>query len=319
MTLEKSSTEAQQSGLSRRQLAAGAAWATPVIAASAVVPAYAASTGNTAGSEYGLFVTTICNGGFPGYTQSDNSGFDGPTTPQAYWANGGTYTPTMNVTSEGCVRGSGMSKVGAGSYTPVTNIGSGRDGSYTSATGFWFSVPTTAVKTGTGYVPGSKAVLKAGARFSTKVTLLLSTTSNWQYTVNHIGVARTTQYWTKPLTGRLNDLPATNAKYLSNANVAGTWNASAPTIKDTGDGTATFTGTITYTTSKDYTLTQSGSKYYGQVYILPGVIEVYGGYGFDSFTLTSQVDSATITYSGAEVPNVQLNNELQTTSTIRKC
>lgn len=39
MTIEKSSTEAQQPGLSRRQLAAGAAWATPVIAASAVVPA----------------------------------------------------------------------------------------------------------------------------------------------------------------------------------------------------------------------------------------------------------------------------------------
>ena len=318
MTIEKSSTEAQQPTLTRRQLATGAAWATPVIAASAAVPAYAASTGNTAGSEYGLFVTTICNGGFIGYTQSDNAGFDGPTTPQAYWANGGTYTPTMNVSSEGCVRG-GAAKAGAGSYTPVTNIGSGANGAYTSSTGFWFSVPTTAVKTGTGYVPGSKAVLKAGARFSTKVTLVVPTTSNWKYTLEHIALARANQNWTKPLTGRLVDLPATNAKYLSNANVAGTWNASAPTIKDNGDGTATFTGTITYTTSKDYTLTQSGSKYYGQVYILPGVIEVYGGYGFDSFTLTSQVDSATITYSGAEVPNVQLNNELQTTSTIRKC
>lgn len=319
MTLEKSSTEAQQSGLSRRQLAAGAAWATPVIAASAVVPAYAASTGNTAGSEYGLFVTTSCNGGFPGYSQNDNAAFDAPTTPQGYWANGGSYVPTMNVTSEGCVRGAGMSKVGAGSYTPVTNTGHGADGSYTSATGFWFSVPTTAVKTGTGYVPGSKAVLKAGARFSTKVTLVLATTSGWQYTVNNIGVGRYDQYWTKPLTGRM-DIPGrATAKYLSNTTVAGTWNASAPTIKDNGDGTATFTGTITYTTSKDYTLTQSGTKYYGQVYILPGVIEVYGGYGFKTFTLTSQVDSATITYSGAEVPNVQLNNELQTTSTIRKC
>ena len=318
MTLEKSSTEAQQSGLSRRQLAAGAAWATPVIAASAVVPAYAASTGNTAGSEYGLFVTTICNGGFPGYTQSDNSGFDGPTTPQAYWANGGTYTPTMNVTSEGCVRGSGMSKVGAGSYTPVTNIGSGRDGSYTSATGFWFSVPTTAVKTGTGYVSGSKAVLKAGARFSTLVTVVVPTTSNWKWALNNIALQQSAQKWTKALNGRMSDLNAT-APYLGTANVAGTWNASVPTIKDNGDGTATFTGTITYTTSRDYTLTQTGSKYYGQVVILPGVIEVYPAYGFKSFSLTSQVESATITYSGAEVPAVQLNNELQTTSTIRHC
>ena len=49
------------------------------------------------------------------------------------------------------------------------------------------------------------------------------------------------------------------------------------------------------------------------------MIEVFSGYGFKSFSLTSQVESATITYSGADVPNVRLNNELQTTSTIRKC
>lgn len=317
MTSEKSSIEAQQPGLSRRQLATGVAWATPVIAASAVVPAYAASTGNTAGSEYGLFVTTAYNGGFVGYTHSDNAGFDGPTSPQAYWANGGTYNPTMNVTSEGCVT-NGMAKVGAGSYTPVTNTGSGSNGGYVSSTGFWFSVPTTAVKTGTGYVPGSKAVLKAGSRFSTLVTVVVPTTSNWKWTLNNIALQRSSQKWTKTLTGRMSDLNAT-APYLGTANVAGTWTASAPTIKDNGDGTATFTGTITYTTSKDCTLTQSGSKYYGQVIILPGVIEVYPGYGFKSFSLTSQVESATITYSGAEVPNVQLNNEMQTTATIRSC
>lgn len=317
MTPEKSSVKAQQPGLSRRQLAAGAAWAAPVIAASAAVPAYAASTGDTAGSEYGLFVTTAYNGGFVGYTHSDDAGFDGPTSPQAYWANGGTYTPTMNVTSEGCVT-NGMAKVGAGSYTPVTNSGSGSNGGYVSSTGFWFSVPTTAVKTGTGYVPGSRAVLKAGSRFSTLVTVVVPTTSNWKWTLNNIAIQRSSQMWTKTLTGRMSDL-TTTAPYLGTANVAGTWNASVPTIRDNGDGTATFTGTITYTTSKDYTLTQSGSKYYGQVVILPGVIEVYPGYGFKSFSLTSQVDSATITYSGAEVPNVQLNNELQTTSTIRGC
>lgn len=317
MTLDKSSTEAQQSGLSRRKLAAGAAWAAPIIAASAAVPAYAASTGNTAGSEYGLFVTTAYNGDFVGYTHSDNAGFDGPTSPQAYWANGGTYTPTMNVNSSGCAT-NGMAKVGAGSYTPVTNTGSGSNGGYTSSTGFWFSVPTTAVKTGTGYIPGSRAVLKAGSRFSTLVTVVVPTTSNWKWTLNNIALQRSNQKWTKALNGRMTDLNAT-APYLGTANVAGVWNASAPTIKNNGDGTATFTGTITYTTSRDYTLTQSGTKYYGQVVILPGVIQVDPAYGFKSFSLTSQVESATITYSGADVPNVQLNNELQTTSTIRGC
>ena len=318
MTLEKSSTEAQQSGLSRRQLAAGAAWATPVIAASAVVPAYAASAGNTAGSEYGLFVTTNCNGGWAGYSQSDDGPSNGPTSPQAYWANGGTYTPTMNIKSNGCAANS-QAKVGAGSYTPVTNSASGSNGGYVSSTGFWFSVPTTAVKTGTGYVPGSKAVLEAGARFSTQVTVVVPTSGNWQYTLNDIGIERYTQKWTKALKGKKDDKKATTATYLDSEFVAGTWAASAPTIKDNGDGTASFTGTITFTTSKDYTLTQRGTKYYGQVYILPGVIEVNGAYGFNSFTLTSQVDSATITYSGADVPTVQLTNELQTTSTIRHC
>nr|WP_294452947.1 amino acid oxidase [uncultured Rothia sp.] len=317
MTLDKSSTESQRPGLSRRKLATGAAWAAPILAASAAVPAYAASTGDTAGSEYGLFVTTTCNGGFVGYTQSDDAAFDGPTSPQAYWANGGTYTPTMNVTSEGCVTG-GAAKVGVGSYTPVTNSGTGSNGGYVSSTGFWFSVPTTAVKTGTGYVPGSKAVLEAGARFSTQVTVVVPTTSNWKWTLNNIALQRSNQKWTKALKGSMVDLKAT-APYLGTENVAGTWSASVPTIKNNGDGTATFTGTITYTTSRDYTLTQSGSKYYGQVLIVPGVIEVFSGYGFKSFSLTSQVESATITYSGADVPNVRLNNELQTTSTIRKC
>ena len=317
MTLDKSSTESQRPGLSRRKLATGAAWAAPIIAASAAVPAYAASTGNTAGSEYGIFVTTVCNGGFVGYTQSDDAAFDGPTSPQAYWANGGTYTPTMNVTSEGCVT-NGMAKVGVGSYTPVTNSATGSNGGYVSSTGFWFSVPTTAVKTGTGYVPGSKAVLEAGARFSTQVTVVVPTTSNWKWTLSNVALQRATQNWTRALTGRMVDLRAT-APYLGTENVAGTWSASVPTIKNNGDGTATFTGTITYTTSRDYTLTQSGSKYYGQVLILPGVIQVDAAYGFKSFSLTSQVESATITYSGADVPNVRLNNELQTTSTIRKC
>lgn len=317
MTLDKSSTESQRPGLSRRKLATGAAWAAPILAASAAVPAYAASTGDTAGSEYGLFVTTAYNGGFVGYTHSDNAAFDGPTSPQAYWANGGTYTPTMNVNSSGCAT-NGMAKVGAGSYTPVTNSGSGSNGGYVSSTGFWFSVPTTAVKTGTGYVPGSKAVLKAGSRFSTLVTVVVPTTSNWKWTLNNIALQRSNQKWTKALKGSMVDLKAT-APYLGTENVAGTWSASVPTIKNNGDGTATFTGTITYTTSRDYTLTQSGSKYYGQVLILPGVIQVDAAYGFKSFSLTSQVESATITYSGADVPNVRLNNELQTTSTIRKC
>lgn len=248
MTLDKSSTESQRPGLSRRKLATGAAWAAPILAASAAVPAYAASTGDTAGSEYGLFVTTAYNGGFVGYTHSDNAGFDGPTSPQAYWANGGTYTPTMNVNSSGCAT-NGMAKVGAGSYTPVTNSGSGFNGGYVSSTGFWFSVPTTAVKTGTGYVPGSKAVLKAGSRFSTLVTVVVPTTSNWKWTLNNIALQRSNQKWTKALKGSMVDLKAT-APYLGTANVGGTWSASAPTIKDNGDGTATFTGTITYTTAE---------------------------------------------------------------------
>ena len=176
MTPDKSSTEVQRPGLSRRKLAAGAAWAAPIIAASAIAPVYAASTGDVSGSEYGMFVTTAHNGGFVGYTHSDNAGFNGPTSPQAYWANGGTYNPTMNVNSEGCAT-NGMAKVGAGRYTPVTNSGTGSNGGYVSSTGFWFSVPTTAAKTGTGYVPGSKAVLKAGSRFSTLVTVVIPTTS----------------------------------------------------------------------------------------------------------------------------------------------
>ena len=87
-----------------------------------------------------------------------------PPAPRHTGLTVGTYTPTTNVTSEGRFT-DGKAKVGAGSYTPVTNSGSGSNGGYVSSTGFWFSVPTTAVKTGTGYVSGSKAVSEGGCAF----------------------------------------------------------------------------------------------------------------------------------------------------------
>ena len=53
MTLEKSSTEAPAVRSEPPPVGCRCSLGNPVIAASAAVPAYAASTGDTAGSEYG--------------------------------------------------------------------------------------------------------------------------------------------------------------------------------------------------------------------------------------------------------------------------
>ena len=71
--------------ISRRPLAKGAAWSSPVVLASAASPAYAASPSQL-GIQDGLFVSTRYNGGYVGYQGSNNTGTINPTSPSVYLA-----------------------------------------------------------------------------------------------------------------------------------------------------------------------------------------------------------------------------------------
>ena len=68
--------------ISRRTVAKAGVWSAPVVAASAAVPAYAASK-ETPGVQYGVYVSVQNNGGYVGYASSNNTG---TIMPSAMWA-----------------------------------------------------------------------------------------------------------------------------------------------------------------------------------------------------------------------------------------
>lgn len=183
---------------------------------------------------------------------------------------------------------------GEGSFTPVTNAGSGSAGSYATSSGFWFSVPTTSVTSGTDYIAGSNATLAKGAVFVTQVEFTIPAGSNASYPGNNVTVAG--KKWNQQISGT-RTAQSSSTPYLSTVTAAGNWVASAPTNTLNPDGSYTFRGTITYTTTQAITVTQSGSKYYAQTEIMPATIQVSPAYGWNYFQLTSSIQSASITYT----------------------
>lgn len=303
----------------RRALLRGVSWAVPTAAAAVAAPAVAASSPEVySGGEYGLFVSTQYNGGYVGYSNSNDSvARVSAKTPSAYFSASPRPESDISWNDAGtCRTNSSLYVNGEGSFTPVTNSASGAAGSYGSASGFWWSVPTTSPGTGSGYISSSTATLKSGATFVTQVEVLIPAGSNASWTANNIRVAGST--WTKALSGTLDSKTAT-ATYLSVGAVAGTWSITAPTITTLSSGAYRVTGTITFTTTADAKVTQSGTKYYGQAIIMPATLQVNPSYGWTSVSLTSYVKSATIAYTGQKTgmpSSTTLTDRLTTTSTL---
>lgn len=266
--------------------------------------------------EYGLFVSAQNNGGYVGYSGGNNNGGGGPVTPEAYFASSPRPSSDLNWDDASKSHSAGAYVNGEGSFTPVTNGATGAGGSYASTSGFWFSVPTTAANTGTAYIPGSTAELAAGATFATQVEFTIPAGPNASWPGNNVKMAG--QTWNKAVNGRQNQQMA-SSPYLQYGACAGKWTASKPTNTKNPDGSYTFKGTITFTTSQPMKLTQSGTKYYGQVLIMPATIQMIPAYGWNDFSLTSSVTGAQITYSGQNVPGGSATTAvpaMTTTSTI---
>ena len=167
-----------------------------------------------------------------------------------------------------------------------------------SSSGFWWSVPTKDTATGTGYIPGGSVTLAAGATFVTEVEYTVSASAQSLTKLGKING----QSWSpssRQLTGKTTELVASagQAKYLSVAQTAGTWTAEVPTITQNSDGTYTFKGRIVYTTSKAYTMKQSGTKYYSQTNFMPAQLRFPANDGWVSYKQTSSVQVANLTYS----------------------
>ncbi|WP_106506897.1 amino acid oxidase [Brachybacterium timonense] len=304
----------------RRTLVRGAGWAIPSAIVASAAPAFAASPVKSSG-EYGLFVSTQYNGSYIGYNGANDTGTTRPTSPTAYFdAVKSGRSPESDVRwddGNNCMTDSGEFIVnGEGSFTPVANSASGADGSYVSGSGFWWSVPTTKPATGTGYIPNSTATLQNGATFVTQIEVVLPKHPQARYTAENIMIDGKT--WNKQLTGRRDTVKNRGATYLESQGVKGNWSLTKPTITERPDGGLLVTGTLTYTTTESFTVTQKGKRQYGQVEIMPGSIEVFPGYGWTSFTLTSSVKSATITYTqpAGSPSSTTLSNQLLTTATL---
>lgn len=215
--------------ISRRAVAKAGVWSAPVVAASAAVPAYAASK-ETPGVQYGVYVSVQNNGGYVGYASSNNTGTINPATPEAHFTASGTPDSDINWDDATSKPKSATYVNGEGKFTPVTNSQTGANGAYMSSSGFWWSVPTKDTATGTGYIPGSSVTLAAGATFVTEVEYTVSASAQSLLKFGKING----QAWApsgRKLTGKTTELVASagQAKYLSVAQTAGTWTAEVPT------------------------------------------------------------------------------------------
>ncbi|WP_237209153.1 amino acid oxidase [Rothia nasimurium] len=316
--------------LSRRSLVQAGAWSTPIVLAGTAVPAYAASMSRQSGIQAGLFVSAALNGGNVGYVQSQES-TGWPTTPQSYFeAKAAGTNPESDFNwDDSRERAQDLSSSwianGEGSFTPVTNSGSGKPGAYANSSGFWFSVPTTNVGTGTDYVAGGSATLAAGAVFVTDVEFYVPQQANFLFNGNpqlntgmQIG-SRTK--WNQRRTGTLSDVLNTGATYLAQAGVQSNWVADAPTVTLNPDGSGTFRGRITVTTAKPLTVTyDSKGRLYAQVVIMPSPVTIQSAYytAQSRLQFTSYIQSGTITYSSNGVTGSRVfSNELHTTTVLR--
>ena len=132
-------------GLTRRRVLAGAAWTTPIIVSSAVVPAYAASYDDTR-PDYGIFTQAFITHqeqAFDNFLGLDS--FSGPV------ANEQANVPASS---------SGLYSAGGGKFTPGGSIGKTKWG----GAGFWFSAPKATTKDGKQTYYSGTTTLLAGAR-----------------------------------------------------------------------------------------------------------------------------------------------------------
>lgn len=303
---------------SRRSVVKGAAWTVPTVVAAVSAPAFAMSQVST---DVGLFVSASRSQGGIGYQNGNNTGA-GSSTSDLNWNSGAGRPANCNYYTNG-----------EGTFTPHSTSRTGVDGSYSSSSGFWFATP----RQGGEHVKGSTATLEAGARFTTRVTFTVPAGTNAQWVVDRIFVnvpgnpssvnPRTNpNYWhPENSTTRAQGLKqgVNGTGHLAFEQVEGTFafSRSAHTVNE--DGGITFTGELTFTTSRTVTVTDNGTTHFGQVIIMPGRLGFFDSYGWSRFELTSWVSNARITYTLPDRTSVEPTtlgpSSLQQATFIRPC
>lgn len=166
--------------ISRRTLAAGAAWSVPAIFVATQVPAFAAS-GNVV-TKMGMFNTVIASGygydsvagtGATQIRQSNSDGYTGSPTDRS-WSDATGY-PTVKINQS-----SGVNVMNfQGSYTPTGTTTSSTNQYYGS--GMWLSSPMTTKPDGTTAPAAGCTTLKAGAIFAMDFKIVATQQSQAQF------------------------------------------------------------------------------------------------------------------------------------------
>lgn len=143
---------------SRRTLASAGLWTAPLVAASAIVPAYAASTNRPVPAltvRWGLFSQLAIENASAGYNTkvglASTFGATGNTSGDVQ------FNDATGLITEGA---SGLIANGAGTFTPGGSLGGFNSGTY-GGTGLWFSSPEDT----SGAPVAGTAVLARGTRF----------------------------------------------------------------------------------------------------------------------------------------------------------
>lgn len=224
---------------SRRTLATAGLWAAPVVAASAVVPAYAASSSVIAPTltvRWGLFSQVVIEDASAGY--NTNVG-----VASTFGGTGNTSGDVQFDDSSGLIADAptGLVANGEGTFTPGGSLGGFNSGTY-GGTGLWFSSPEDA----TGVPVAGTAVLAAGASF--RLDYVVTFPEGWDpFPIDSVRDGET-RHLVKQSGGS-----AVTATGVNSAEMTATYGTQVTAGQQQ-------TVSVTYTTNEAITLTSDGSS-----------------------------------------------------------
>lgn len=241
---------------SRRTLATAGLWAAPVVASSALVPAYAASTSvitPTLTVRWGLFSQVAIEDASAGY--NTNVGVASTFGGTSNTSGDVQFDDSTGLITDGAT---GLVANGEGTFTPGGSLGGFNSGTY-GGTGLWFSSPEDT----TGAPVAGTAVLAVGASF--RLDYVVTFPDGWDPFPIDSARDGETRHLVKQSGGS-----AVTATGVNSAEMTATYGTQATNGQQQ-------TVSVTYTTNETITLTSDGSSTSTLAQLLLSQAPVYYG------------------------------------------
>lgn len=241
---------------SRRTLATAGLWAAPVVASSALVPAYAASTSvitPTLTVRWGLFSQVAIEDASAGY--NTNVGVASTFGGTSNTSGDVQFDDSTGLIADGAT---GLVANGEGTFTPGGSLGGFNSGTY-GGTGLWFSSPEDT----TGAPVAGTAILAAGASF--RLDYVVTFPDGWDPFPIDSARDGETRHLVKQSGGSAVTATGVNSAEMTATYGAQTTNGQQQTVS------------VTYTTNETITLTSDGSSTSTLAQLLLSQAPVYYG------------------------------------------